>query len=100
MCRCSIHPKGLPNCAKWFCIQNTSAPARGIALRFGGGPRNNRSRWNPIIGKPLLQTLHVQLDNCAKDNKCQYMVLFLVVACRKRNFQKGVRVFLDGGAHA
>ena len=27
----------------------------------------------PICAKPLPPTLHVQLDNCAKDNKCRYV---------------------------
>ena len=30
----------------------------------------------PILAKPLPPTLHVQLDNCANDNKCQYVFCF------------------------
>ena len=30
----------------------------------------------PILAKPSLPTLHFQLDNCAKDNKCRYIFCF------------------------
>ena len=30
----------------------------------------------PVFAKSLPLTLHVQLDNCAKDNKCQYVFCF------------------------
>ena len=49
---------------------------------------------NLIIEKPLPPTLHIQLDNYAKDNKCRYMFFF----CRCLS-QKNVRIFLDDGAH-
>ena len=30
----------------------------------------------PVLAKPLPPTLHMQLDNCAKDNKCRYVFYF------------------------
>ena len=52
---------------------------------------------DPIVGKPLPPIFHVQLDNYQQMSIC---VLFLVVVRHKKNLQRGVRVFLDGGAHA
>ena len=54
---------------------------------------------DPIVGKQLPPTLHVQPDNCTKDKKCRYVFCFKVVARRKRNLQRGVRVFLDDEAY-
>ena len=55
---------------------------------------------------PILQNLYFQLSICNLiivlkiTNVNIYIYIFLVVACDERHFQRGVCVFLDGGARA
>lgn len=47
----------------------------------------------PIRAKTLPPTLHVQLNNCIKDNNCHY-IIFFIFARGKINFQKCICVYL------
>ena len=51
---------------------------------------------DPIIGKPLPPTFHVQLDNCSKD-KCRYVFCFLSLLVVKRIFREIFVSFLMVG---
>lgn len=42
----------------------------------------------PIHAKPLTLTLHKQLDKCAKDNKCHYIVSNCSLLVAKGIFEK------------
>ena len=51
----------------------------------------------PICAKPLPPTLHVQLDNCAKDNKCRYVFCFWSLVVTKGIFKEVFVYFLMVG---
>lgn len=50
----------------------------------------------PILAKTLPMTLHMQLDNSAKDNKCHYVFCFWSLLMDDFLFflQRGICVFL------
>ena len=48
----------------------------------------------PTFAKPLPPTLHVQLNNCAKDNKCQYIFYFWSLLVAKSIFKEVFVSFL------
>ncbi len=51
----------------------------------------------PVVAKPLPPTLHVQLDNCAKDNKCRYVFCFWSLLVAKGIFKEVFVSFLMVG---
>ena len=51
----------------------------------------------PVLAKPLPPTLHVQLDNCAKDNKYRYMFCFWSLFVAKGIFKEFLCLFLMVG---
>ena len=51
----------------------------------------------PVLAKPLPPTLHVQLDNCAKDNKCRYVFCFWSLLVAKGIFKEVFVSFLMVG---
>jgi hypothetical protein len=50
-----------------------------------------------VCAKALPPTLHVQLDNCAKDNKCRYVFCFLSLLVTKGIFKQVFVSFLMVG---
>jgi hypothetical protein len=54
----------------------------------------------PVLAKPLSPTLHVQLDNCTKDNKCRYVFCFWSLLVAKGIFKEVfVSFFIVGHTH-
>ena len=51
----------------------------------------------PVCAKPLPPTLHVQLYNCAKDNKCRYVFCFWSFLVANRIFKEMFVSFLIMG---
>ena len=51
----------------------------------------------PVLAKVLPPTLHVQLDNCAKDNKCRYVFCFWSLLVAKGIFKEVFVSFLMVG---
>ena len=54
----------------------------------------------PVLAKPLPPTLHVQLDTCAKDNKCRNMFCYWSLLVAKGIFKEVfVSLFIVGHTH-